>query len=196
MLLDFHVDLFQVVPEFFPTIATFIGLRRDPDKRAKTILCDFRILYKEMDPADIAILRTHKITWGGVMGGFTAFVIQGSEEHPEFVISDEMIAGLDDVPPTGSPEAMAAYKRMKEVARKVGLESEGVWLDAGDVLIFNQKKAAHGRTPYTAKFDGNDRWMQRCYTNNGSYWQPSRLTKWPSRSLNHLIGSAFDQQRS
>jgi Zn-finger nucleic acid-binding protein len=149
-----------------------------------------------LDPSDIAILRTHKITWGGIMGGFTTFAIQGSEEHPEFVISDETIVGLDDVPVTGSPEVVVAYKRMKEVANKVGLRSEGVWLDGGDVLIFNQKKVAHGRTPYTAKFDGTDRWMQRCYTNNGSFWQPSRLAEWPNRSLNHFVGSAFDQKRS
>ena len=31
-------------------------------------------------------MRTHEITWGGAAGGFTALVIRGPEEHPEFVI--------------------------------------------------------------------------------------------------------------
>jgi alpha-ketoglutarate-dependent taurine dioxygenase len=39
---------------------------------------------------------------------------------------------------------------------------EEVILKAGDVLIINNDRAIHGRKPFTAKYDGTDRWLLRC----------------------------------
>jgi L-asparagine oxygenase len=38
-----------------------------------------------------------------------------------------------------------------------------VTLEAGDLLIVDNAVAVHGRTPFTARFDGADRWLQRTF---------------------------------
>ncbi|MEZ5272765.1 MAG: TauD/TfdA family dioxygenase [Ilumatobacteraceae bacterium] len=37
----------------------------------------------------------------------------------------------------------------------------GVALEAGDLLVVDNHVAVHGRTAYTPRFDGTDRWLQR-----------------------------------
>ena len=36
-------------------------------------------------------------------------------------------------------------------------------LEAGDLLVVDNSVAVHGRTPFTARFDGTDRWLQRTF---------------------------------
>ena len=189
-LLDFHVDYFQLRPEIFPNVIAFIGLRGDRNKEGKTLLCSNRKLYRMLDPADIEVLRTQKISWvpgnsGNLGRTFSKHVIEGTESNPQmhlFVENIPSMGGLEKVV-QGSPEAVAAYKRVKEIA--ASLAWEGVWLDGGDVLLLNQTKASHGRSPYAAKYDGNDRWLQRTYSNSGRFWEAG-LAQWPCRTLPYL----------
>ena len=39
----------------------------------------------------------------------------------------------------------------------------GVVLEAGDLLVVDNAVAVHGRSPFTARFDGTDRWLQRTF---------------------------------
>ncbi|MBK6763531.1 MAG: TauD/TfdA family dioxygenase [Micrococcales bacterium] len=36
-------------------------------------------------------------------------------------------------------------------------------LKAGDLLVVDNDVAVHGRTPFTPRFDGTDRWLQRTF---------------------------------
>ncbi len=36
-------------------------------------------------------------------------------------------------------------------------------LEAGDLLVVDNAVAVHGRSPFTARFDGLDRWLQRTF---------------------------------
>lgn len=171
-LLDFHTDFFPVTPEKFPTVIAFIGIRGALNQEGNTLLCSNRKLYQSLDPADIQALRSEKITWDGSTNPFSNFVIEGSETNPRFNLFEENIpnfGGFETV--KGSPEARAAYKRVKEMAVTL---AEGVWLGGGDMLLLNQNKATHGRSPYKARYDGTDRWLQRTYVNNGG-WTPRLL---------------------
>jgi L-asparagine oxygenase len=38
-----------------------------------------------------------------------------------------------------------------------------VALEAGDLLIVDNSVAVHGRSPFTPRFDGTDRWVQRAF---------------------------------
>jgi len=109
-------------------------------------------------------------------------VIEGSESHPEINFSVENLAGMKsfDDHVLGSDEVKAAYKRAKALAATL---AEGVWLGTGDVLVLNQRKLLHARAPYEAKFDGNDRWLQRTFVNSGGFWEAGML-KWPRRVVN------------
>ena len=48
--------------------------------------------------------------------------------------------------------------------------AQGVYLQPGQTLLINNRKGAHSRTPFTARFDGTDRWLQRpmCAVASGS----------------------------
>jgi L-asparagine oxygenase len=39
----------------------------------------------------------------------------------------------------------------------------GVALEAGDLLVVDNAVAVHGRSPYSPRFDGTDRWLQRAF---------------------------------
>ncbi|CAK9236680.1 unnamed protein product [Sphagnum troendelagicum] len=181
--LDFHVDYFHAVPEHFPQVLGFMGVRGDPSKVGRTLLCDFQKLYAKLDPSLIKTLREHKLTWTIGPTTFSKHVIQGTETMPIFNLFEERIVGPDGIDKTvsGSLEAITAYKQLKKIAKEIGCESEGVWLDAGDALFLNQRKTAHGRSSYIAKLDGNDRWVQRVYINSGSFWEVQGLIQYPCR---------------
>ena len=38
-----------------------------------------------------------------------------------------------------------------------------VVLEPGDLLVVDNNIAVHGRSPFTARFDGADRWLQRSF---------------------------------
>ncbi|CAM6095584.1 unnamed protein product [Calypogeia fissa] len=179
-LLDIHVDFGQVIPTKFAHIVLFFGIKGDPNKQGKTLLCDNRTLYRKLDPADIEVLRSEKLTWETKMAQFSQYIIEGPESNPRFFIFEENLTGVGGFDETvkASPQAKAAYKRVKKAA---ALLAEGVYLEGGDVILLNQKKACHGRSPYAPKFDGNDRWLQRIYVNSG-FWEAGH-TQWPCRSI-------------
>ncbi|CAM6089151.1 unnamed protein product [Calypogeia fissa] len=183
-LLDFHVDYAQLCAAKFPNVLVFMGVRGDRNKEGKTLLCNHRKLYQMLDPKDIEVLRTETLTWDVGMAHFSNHVIKGSETNPQINLFEENIsaAGGFDKAVKGSPEARAAYRRVKEIAATL---AEGVWLDSGDVLLLNQKKVSHGRSPYHAKYDGNDRWLQRTLVNNGAIWETG-VAEWPCRTVQYF----------
>lgn len=181
--LDFHVDYFHAMPEHFPQVLGFMGIRGDPSKVGRTLLCDFQKLYAKLDPSLIKTLCEQKLTWTIGPTTFSKHVIEGTEAMPIFNLFEERIVGPDGIDKTvsGSLEAITTYKQLKKIAKEIGRESEGVWLDAGDALLLNQRKTAHGRSSYAAKLDGNDRWVQRIYINSGSFWEVQGLIQYPCR---------------
>jgi hypothetical protein len=38
-----------------------------------------------------------------------------------------------------------------------------VVLEAGDLLVLDNTLVVHGRSPFPARFDGTDRWLQRAF---------------------------------
>ncbi|ERG69144.1 TauD/TfdA family dioxygenase [Segniliparus rugosus] len=57
-----------------------------------------------------------------------------------------------------SAEYQAAYRRLGEALAEV---SEAVVLEPGDMAIIDNDVAVHGRAPFTARYDGTDRWLKR-----------------------------------
>ena len=39
----------------------------------------------------------------------------------------------------------------------------GVHLESGDLLIIDNRRAAHGRSAFEPRYDGCDRWLKRAY---------------------------------
>jgi enduracididine beta-hydroxylase len=63
---------------------------------------------------------------------------------------------MEDTP--DDPEATAAMEALSAAIDKV---LDGVALQPGQVLFVDNFRAVHGRRPFTARYDGRDRWLKR-----------------------------------
>jgi hypothetical protein len=80
-------------------------------------------------------------------------VITGTRTEPTFVFDADLTVGVDG----DAEDALVAVRRaIAEVQTSVVLEP-------GDLLVVDNNLAVHGRSPFTARFDGTDRWLQRSF---------------------------------
>ena len=72
---------------------------------------------------------------------------------------------------------------IRALASALQSHSQAVHLQAGDLLILNNQHVVHGRSAFTARFDGKDRWLQRAYVSAHLWWRhgdpsyPERVIK-------------------
>lgn len=50
---------------------------------------------------------------------------------------------------------------LESLHRAVRLATRRVVLESGDLLVIDNDRAVHGRTPFTPRYDGTDRWLKR-----------------------------------
>jgi len=62
-----------------------------------------------------------------------------------------------------TPEAERALKKLHSAIKS---RIRSVVLEAGDVLVLNNKTTVHGRRPFRARYDGSDRWLKRVLARN------------------------------
>jgi L-asparagine oxygenase len=65
----------------------------------------------------------------------------------------ELTVGLD-------ADAAAALTAIADV---IACTHTSVVLEAGDLLVIDNRRAVHGRSEFPARFDGTDRWLQRTF---------------------------------
>ena len=78
-------------------------------------------------------------------------VLSGTFDEPSMVFDEDLMVGLD-------PAAADALRLLGSAVRE---HHTGVVLEAGDVLVVDNALAVHGRSPFVARYDGTDRWLQR-----------------------------------
>ncbi|MDQ0681207.1 L-asparagine oxygenase [Streptomyces achromogenes] len=81
-----------------------------------------------------------------------------------------------------SEEHRAAYGRLEAELSRV---SVAVALTPGDVLVVDNDLVVHGRVPFTARYDGTDRWLKR-----SSVRVRGRRTRPPAERFEHGYGQA------
>ncbi|MER7670441.1 guanitoxin biosynthesis L-enduracididine beta-hydroxylase GntD [Kitasatospora sp. NPDC096128] len=79
-------------------------------------------------------------------------VLSGNPEDPYVRIDPAFM------PRDLDPEALAA---LDELIAGIDSEIRDVVLAPGEMLIVDNKRAVHGRKPFTARYDGTDRWLRR-----------------------------------
>lgn len=79
--------------------------------------------------------------------------LTGDPADPRIVFDADLMEGTDD-------EAHHAFLRLCDAAAASRLD---VVLSAGQMLVIDNHRTAHGRSAFTPRFDGTDRWMQRCF---------------------------------
>lgn len=78
-------------------------------------------------------------------------VLSGDRQRPTMVFDADLMVGIDE-------EADAALRALSAVVEQ---HHTGLALESGDLLIVDNDVAVHGRSSYTPRWDGFDRWIQR-----------------------------------
>ena len=80
-------------------------------------------------------------------------VLAGDPHTPTMVFDADLMVGTDE----------AADDALRVLAQAVASHRTGVVLEPGDLLVVDNAVAVHGRSPFTPRFDGFDRWLQRAF---------------------------------
>lgn len=143
-----------------PRFLVLLCLRDDP--AAATTLCSIDDLLPHLSERERLVLgeprfrtRADESFGGGIRSGFGPLmrVLSGDRDHPTLVVDQELTRGVDD-------ESQAALDTLLGLVEQ---HHTSVVLRSGDLLIVDNHRCVHGRSPFPARFDGTDRWLQRAF---------------------------------
>jgi L-asparagine oxygenase len=80
-------------------------------------------------------------------------LLSGTLDEPTFVFDADLTVGID----------AEAERVVHAVQTAIAGAATSVVLTPGDLLVIDNNRAVHGRSPFTARFDGTDRWLQRAF---------------------------------
>jgi len=156
-----------------PEFLSLYGLRQDHEKQAYTYTADIRDALLYLDSTTIESLRganfdlevPESFAENGVDMTIRTAVVSGPEATPQLVVNMDRMKGITPKAIEALEALKAAFER-EEVLRQTKIR-------AGDLVIIANRRAGHGRSTFTPRFDGYDRWLQRTYVTP---------TLWPLRS--------------
>jgi len=94
-------------------------------------------------------------------------VLYGDPDAPFFRFDPQFMIAYSD-------RAQSALDKLRAIAWEA---VEPVRLTRGDLLIIDNRRTAHARSPFTARFDGSDRWMQRTFASCNLRFYTEKLGK-------------------
>lgn len=147
---------------FHPRRPDHIGLmclRSDHEQRAGTLVSCVRDALPLLDEADVAILNSPRFvteappSFGAGEATAPHPVLGGSVQDPDLQVDFNATAALDD-------EAREALERLGVALLKA---SSSLVLRPGEMVFVDNRLVVHGRTDFTPRYDGRDRWLHRIY---------------------------------
>jgi hypothetical protein len=156
--LMFHTE--TAFHPFRPRYLLLLCLRGDPS--AHTTLVSVHELMDRL-PDDVVDMmfepRFRTAVDASFLGGRTnelgpaRALITGTRDEPTFIFDADLTVGIDT-------DAEDVLVRLRDLIEQI---KTSVVLEPGDLLVVDNNVAVHGRSPFTARFDGNDRWLQRSF---------------------------------
>jgi clavaminate synthase/L-asparagine oxygenase len=61
------------------------------------------------------------------------------------------------------PDSPEAERSLAALSQALDASTESVRLTPGDLLIVDNYRTTHARTPFSPRWDGHDRWLHRSY---------------------------------
>ena len=143
-----------------PRFLILLCLRGDPG--AATTLCSVDDIVALLPPATVDVLRQPRFRCGvdESFGAGSAWVTNPAPVIGEKADGTRVITFDGELTFGTDARAEAA---IAEVNEAIGRARTAVTLRTGDLLIVDNHRAVHGRSPFTARFDGTDRWLQRTF---------------------------------
>ncbi len=155
--LEFHVE-----NAFHPQRPDYVGLlclRSDHAKQAGTLVTCIRQALPLLTETDRKVLREPRFVTAPPPsfhhGDRTMphAVLTGSIEDPNICLDLNATTAKDD-------EAGEVMARLKQVLTDVAISPV---LQSGSMAFIDNRLVLHGRTEFTPRFDGQDRWLHRVY---------------------------------
>lgn len=149
-------------------------LRGAQNSDACTLYADARDICRQLTPAQLIAMRrplfqfAASYSFTGTCGTNKIWsvpcpLIKGPDAFPE--ISIDLLCGVRAL----TDEAEEILGTLREVCGRPGV-AQSVCLGPGQLLLIDNRKGAHARTPFVAHYDGYDRWLQRVYVRR-SLWE-------------------------
>lgn len=142
-----------------PDLIGLLCLRSDHEGKAGTLISSIRQAWVLLDDADVTILREPRFvtvappSFGPGQATAAHGVLSGAYDDPNLQVDFNATSAIDD-------QAAAALRRLGDALTRV---SSVLVLRAGEMVFLDNRLVVHGRTKFTPRYDGNDRWLHRVY---------------------------------
>ena len=156
--LAFHTE--TAFHPHLPRYLVLLCLRGDP--AAVTTWCTVDDALAGLTPAEVEVLRQPRFRCG-VDESFTDGrpaglgparpIVWGDPAAPSWTFDEDLMVGTD----------LVAQAALEHLAASVLDHQRGVVLAGGDLLVLDNELVVHGRSPFRARYDGTDRWLQRAF---------------------------------
>jgi L-asparagine oxygenase len=143
-----------------PRYLLLLCLRGDP--AASTTLSSIHEIVSQLPPDVVEVLfepRFRTAVDASFLGGRGNVlgpprpILTGTLDEPTFVFDADLMVGTDE----------QAERALRSVSSVIEQHHASVVLEPGDLLVVDNHLAVHGRSPFTPRFDGTDRWLQRAF---------------------------------
>ncbi|MEV7728524.1 clavaminate synthase Cs1 [Streptomyces sp. NPDC087917] len=168
-LLEFHTEMAYHMLQ--PNYVMLACSRADHDRRARTLVGSIRKAVRLLDDGTAATLYENKQPCE------VDVAFRGGVEDPGAIARVKPLYGPQDDPLLGydrellKPEPGPADEAVAKLSQALDDVTEGVFLTPGDLLIIDNFRTTHARTPFTPRWDGRDRWLHRVYIRTNSHGQ-------------------------
>jgi L-asparagine oxygenase len=145
-----------------PDFLSLYCLRQDHDRTALTVAGGIREVLPLLPDDYVEALREpiYRIRLSSSFAGdgparYSARlpVLSGPVDDPDMCVDFHAMEPLDE-------RGTRAFGSLREKLMRALI---GVALQPGDLLIVDNRLAAHGRTGFSPRYDGTDRWLRRCF---------------------------------
>jgi L-asparagine oxygenase len=155
--LPFHTETVHLAP-YMPSYVALYCVRSGPSGEARTLLVEGARVLEQCAPGTVDFLR-QPLFWVRASKSFgentmtcgPMSVVSGPPSQPEIRYGGTAMVALN----------RDAATALAEFERHLAANPVEVELAAGDLLVFDNRKILHGRTGFTPRFDGSDRWLLR-----------------------------------
>jgi clavaminate synthase/L-asparagine oxygenase len=160
-LLEFHTEMayHQLQPEFVMLCCS----RADHERKAATLVASVRKALKGLSPESREVLSHQPVPC------CVDVAFRGGVEDPGAIASVQVLHGDLDDPFLGydrellAPDTEETTAALQELSDALDAVTEPVRLEPGDLVVIDNYRTTHARTPFSPRWDGRDRWLHRMY---------------------------------
>ena len=160
--LEIHTE--QAFSKLRPDILSLACIRGDP--KALTYILPVKYILEHMDEneretlqlplwktgVDLSFKLNHiDFIEGDIRGPFP--IITGTSKDPKLLFDQDLMFGTDD-------QSRKLLTKIVDIYYKHRIQHN---LQTGEIILIDNTIAVHGRSPFYPKYDGNDRFLIRCF---------------------------------